>query len=115
SIGLFLTIMAITALFTTDLHHIMLAAFADSYNLMVPGQFAPVEDMADYMAKMVSGAFIMGVKLAAPMIAMSLLIYLGAGLLSRLMPSMQVFFVLMPLQILLSFFILMTALSGILL
>ena len=41
--------------------------------------------------------------------------YLGMGILSRLMPTMQVFFVIIPPQILISFAVLMTCLSGMLL
>ncbi|MSP45416.1 MAG: hypothetical protein EXQ83_05975 [Xanthobacteraceae bacterium] len=54
----------------------------------------------------VSGAFRIGIQLSAPFLAFGLLFNLGLGVLSRLMPQMQVFFVGMPLSILLGFLIL---------
>ena len=54
----------------------------------------------------VSGAFRIGIQLSAPFLAFGLLFNLGLGVLSRLMPQMQVFFVGMPLAILLGFLIL---------
>ena len=45
-------------------------------------------------------------QLAAPFLVFGLLFNLGLGMLSRLMPQMQVFFVGMPLSILVGFLIL---------
>jgi flagellar biosynthetic protein FliR len=47
----------------------------------------------------VAGTFRIGVQLSAPFLVFGLLFNLGLGLLSRLMPQMQVFFVGMPLSI----------------
>src|SRR3546814_2921790 len=44
-------------------------------------------------------AFLLGFQLASPFIAVTLIFNLGLGLLSRLMPQMQVFFIAIPLQI----------------
>ena len=41
----------------------------------------------------VAGAFVVGVQMAAPFIVFGLVFYLGLGILSRLMPQLQVFFV----------------------
>ena len=41
-----------------------------------------------------------------------LLFYLGIGLIARLMPAMQVFFIALPLQVMLGFWITMVALSA---
>ena len=55
----------------------------------------------------VSGAFRIGIQLSAPFLVFGLLFNLGLGVLSRLMPQMQVFFVGMPLSILVGFLILL--------
>jgi flagellar biosynthetic protein FliR len=60
----------------------------------------------------VASAFRIGVQLAAPFLVFGLLFNLGLGVLSRLMPQMQVFFVGMPLSILLGFLILMLVLGA---
>ena len=58
--------------------------------------------MADVVARTVNTAFNTGVRMSAPFIVVGLLVYIGFGLLGRLMPQIQVFFLALPLQILLS-------------
>jgi flagellar biosynthetic protein FliR len=43
------------------------------------------------------------VRIAAPLLLVSLLMYLGMGVLNRLMPTFQVFFIALPLQMLAAF------------
>jgi flagellar biosynthetic protein FliR len=67
------------------------------------------------MTRTLAGAFRVGVQLSAPFLVFGLLFNLGLGLLSRLMPQMQVFFVGMPLSILAGFmmlFLLISAMMG---
>jgi flagellar biosynthesis protein FliR len=52
------------------------------------------------------------VQLAAPFLVFGLLFNLGLGVLSRLMPQMQVFFVGMPLSILVGFLILLLVIGA---
>jgi flagellar biosynthetic protein FliR len=51
--------------------------------------------------------------MAFPQLLVSVLLLLAAGVLSRLMPSMQIFSLLTPVQLLLSFAILMSTISAI--
>jgi flagellar biosynthetic protein FliR len=60
----------------------------------------------------VSGTFRIGVQLSAPFLVFGLLFNLGLGILSRLMPQMQVFFIGMPLSILVGFLILLLVLGA---
>ncbi len=106
-IGNFLSISALVLLFTLDLHYVMLRGMADSYTLFTPGVIAPVGDLAMYFSRLVADIFTLAFKISAPSIVIALLIYLGLGILSRLMPNMQVFFVIMPPQIFIAIFILM--------
>ena len=48
---------------------------------------------------MVSGAFVLGVQLASPFLVFGLVFYIGIGLLSKLMPQIQIFFIAMPANI----------------
>jgi len=114
-IGNFLSIIAVLLMFVTNMHHLMLQGLVDSYTIFVPGQMPPLGDMADSITRLVSDVFNVGVKLASPLIAAGLIFYLAAGVLARLMPNMQVFFVIIPIQIQISFWVLMTTLSGMLL
>lgn len=115
SLGNLLSMTAVVLLFVTDLHHVMLRGLAESYTLFLPGQFPLVEDLASHATSTMTGAFHMAMQLSAPNIVIGLMLYLGAGILSRLMPNMQIFFIMMAPQLLLSFFILMVTISAIML
>ena len=54
-------------------------------------------------------------RISAPFIVYALVLYLGMGLLNRLMPSMQVFFLVMPLNIMLSMFLFTITMGAIML
>jgi flagellar biosynthetic protein FliR len=97
--GSFLTIVALLVIFALDLHHLMLRALVESYQLFVPGEVLPLGDFADMIARVMSKTFLLAFQLATPFIAVATIFYLGVGLLSRLMPQVQIFFVAMPLQI----------------
>ncbi len=61
--------------------------------------------------KTASGAFRIGIQLSAPFLAFGLLFNIGLGVLSRLMPQMQVFFVALPLSILIGLLFLLLVLG----
>jgi flagellar biosynthetic protein FliR len=109
----FLSMLAATMVFTTDLHHLLFAAMRDSYLMFKPGQMLPVGDFAQMMAGIVGGAFKVGLQLAAPFVVFGLIFNLGQGVLSRLMPQVQIFFVSMPANIYLGFVLLMLLLTPI--
>jgi flagellar biosynthetic protein FliR len=111
-VGTFLGVMGIVLVFVADLHHLMLNAVADSYTLFVPGQALPWGDLSDLMTRTVAHAFALGMQIAAPFFVAGLVFYLGLGLINRLMPQVQVFFIAMPLQIALAFFALALTLSA---
>jgi flagellar biosynthesis protein FliR len=111
-VGNFLTILGVALLFATNLHHLVIAALDDSYTLFHPGEVPLTGDMAALITRTVAGAFRIGVQLSAPFLVFGLLFNLGLGLLSRLMPQMQVFFVGMPLSILAGLLILLLVLGA---
>lgn len=111
-LGNLLSVTAVILIFVMDLHHLMLRSLADSYTLFAPGTFPPTGDFATLVTNVVGKSFMVAIQLSSPLIVVGLMIYLGAGVLARLMPAMQVFFILLPPQILVSFFIVMTTISG---
>jgi flagellar biosynthetic protein FliR len=105
-VGNFLGVLGVTLIFATDMHHLVIAALNDSYTLFRPGEIPIVGDVASLFSTTVAGTFRIGIQLAAPFLVFGLLFNLGLGVLSRLMPQMQVFFIGLPLSILLGFLIL---------
>ena len=108
----FLGLLAVTLIFETDLHHLVVAALYDSYGLFRPGQFPSTADAADLILKTVSGAFRIGVQISAPFLVFGLVFNTGLALLSRMMPQMQVFFIAMPATIMLGLILFALVLVG---
>jgi flagellar biosynthetic protein FliR len=109
--GSFLSFLGMVLIFATDLHHMALAATYDSYVVFPLDAPLMFDDAAQLAIRTVAGAFSVGVQMAAPFIVFGLVFNLGAGILARLMPAMQVYFVLMPANIMigLSLFALLLA------
>ena len=95
----FLSIIAVTLVFIMDIHHIMLEAIIDSYYLFIPGQPIPWNDFASHMTDTMTKSFTFGFKLGSPFIAFTIIFYTSIGLVSRLMPQLNIFFLSLPLQI----------------
>lgn len=115
SVGNLMGMTAVLLIFATNMHHMMLRGLVDSYTLFLPGELPPLQDVANLATSTVSKVFAMGIQLAAPSIVIGLMLYLGAGILAKLMPNLQIFFLLMPPQLLLVFFIFMFTISSIML
>lgn len=109
----FLAILGVALIFATDMHHLAIGALDESYNLFKPGAALPTGDVAELMISTVSGAFRVGVQLAAPFLVFGILFNVGLGVLARLMPQLQVFFLGLPASILIGFAVLL-ALVGVL-
>jgi flagellar biosynthesis protein FliR len=104
-IGNFLTLLGVTLLFATDTHHLVIAALNDSYAIFSPGEMMPSGDIAALATRAFAAAFRIGMQLAAPFLVFGLVFNIGLGVLARLMPQMQVYFVGVPLAILAGFLI----------
>jgi flagellar biosynthetic protein FliR len=110
-VGNFLAVLGVTLVFATDMHHLVIAAMNDSYTLFKPGEMPLTGDMAQHITSVIATAFRIGIQLSAPFLAFGLLFNLGLGVLSRLMPQMQVFFIGLPLSILLGLLLTVLVLS----
>ena len=114
-IGNFLTILGMTLLFATDSHHLVIAALNESYRIFSPGEMLPAGDVAALATRAFASAFKIGMQLSAPFLVFGLVFNLGLGVLARLMPQMQVYFVGVPLSIMVGFLIfalVLTAMMG---
>src|SRR5271154_6314128 len=104
-IGNFLTMLGITLLFATDSHYLVIAALNDSYAIFSPGEMMPTGDVAALATRAFAAAFKIGMQLSAPFLVFGLVFNIGLGVLARLMPQMQVYFVGVPLSIMAGFLI----------
>lgn len=114
TIATFLSLMAVVLLMAANLHHLFIAAMVRSYTLFPYSHPAPVADFTQLAIRTTGGAFALGIQLAAPILAFSLIFNIATGLVGRAMPSFQIFFAAAPLQVLLglSLFALSLGLMG---
>jgi flagellar biosynthesis protein FliR len=101
SLTAFLTVLAVTLIFATNLHHLFLGAIARSYTLFPPSRPLPVADATALAIQTVGKSFALGIQLAAPVIVFSVIFNIAVGFVGRVMPQFQIFFVASPLSILL--------------
>jgi flagellar biosynthetic protein FliR len=111
-IGNFLSMLGMTLLFATDTHHLVIAALNESYRIFAPGELMPSGDVAALATRAFATAFKIGIQLSAPFLVFGLVFNIGLGVLARLMPSMQVYFVGVPLSIMVGFLIFAFVLAG---
>ena len=71
-----------------------------------------VGDAAQHITRIIATSFRIGIQLSAPFLVFGLLFNLGLGVLSRLMPQMQVFFIGLPLSILLGLLLLLLVIGA---
>lgn len=98
-VGAFLSVTGVIVLMATNMHYMLFYGLVESYKIFPVGTFPLAGNMAEMMASAVGASFLVGVQIAAPFIIVGMLIYIGMGILSRLMPQVQVFMLAVPLQI----------------
>ena len=100
-IGTFLSLLGISLIFASDLHHIAIYGIIDSYQTLQPGMMPASGDAAQLALTVANSAFVTAVQISAPFLVFGLVFNVGLGILSRMMPQLQVFFLAMPAMILL--------------
>lgn len=106
-VGTFFSLMGTVMIFATNMHHLAIGAIEGSYRMLPPGGSFPTGDLAELAIRYTSGAFLMGLELSAPFIVFGFVVTASVGLLARLMPQLQVFFISTPINILAGFLIMM--------
>lgn len=110
--AVFLTMTASMLVFATGLHLYMLQAVFDSYNVLPVGKIPEMGDALTAVVNLLGAIYVIGVKLAAPVVTVGFLTYMGFGLLNRMVPQVQAFFVALPLTVSLGLFVLGVSLAS---
>jgi len=100
--GAFLSVTGVTLLFAANIHHLLFYGLVGTYDVFPVGAVPEAGSMAELVSKAVSESFLIGVQIAIPFLVVGLLVYIGMGVLARVMPQIQVFILALPMQILLS-------------
>jgi flagellar biosynthetic protein FliR len=114
TLSTFLSLLGATLIMTTDLHHLFFGAMVQSFQVFPFGPSLPVGDATTLAVQTFAGSFSLGIQLAAPVIVFSIVFNFAAGLVGRVMPQFQIFFVSSPLAVIfgLSIFALSLGLIG---
>lgn len=92
-------LLAITLLFTSGGHLMLVAGFVRSYTAMPIGATLPTDQMASMVATAFAMMFLAAVQIAGPLVAVLLLSDLALALLSRAAPALNVFTLGFPVKI----------------
>ncbi len=111
SIGNLLSLLGITLILVTDLHHLAIVAIHESYRLLPPGGMPDINDAMMLAVMATARGFKLAVQISAPFIVFGLLFNLGLGVLARLMPQLQVFFLAVPASIMIGMLVLLAVLG----
>jgi flagellar biosynthetic protein FliR len=95
-VGAFISMLGVTLIFATDLHHVAISAIYESYKVFSPSVPLMMGDAATAVLDSVAKSFVIGIQMSAPFIVFGLVFHLGMGILGKLMPQLQVYFITMP-------------------
>jgi len=98
-IGEFIYVLGLLIFFTINGHHYLLQAMIRSFELVPPGGFALHGSATSKIVKLSGQMFVIGLKIAAPVIAALLLTTVALGIVSKTVPQINILIVGFPLNI----------------
>jgi flagellar biosynthetic protein FliR len=104
----FVALAAAVVCLSVGIHHLWIGAIVRSYDMFPVGGLPPANDFADLAIRTVSHSMALGLSLAAPLIVYGIVFNAALGLMARLAPSIQIFFIAQPLNLLLGIALLAT-------
>ena len=113
--GNFLLALTVVLIFATGLDHMTLKALAGTYAIFPAGEVPPMGDVANHASRIVADSFAVAIAMTAPFLVYGIVFAVMLGLLARLMPTLQVFFIAMPMQLLAGLALMAVALTSMML
>ncbi len=98
-LGEYLYILAILILILINGHHYIIRSITYSFTIVPIGAYTLNTEVFDFIVKMGASVFVLAVKIASPILVSFFLVHLAEGIMARVIPQMQVFFVTYPLKI----------------
>lgn len=108
------SVAAAIACMAMGVHHLWIGALIHSYRLFPVGAMPPAADFATLAIATLGKATSLSISLAAPLLVYGLVFNVALGMTARLAPTLQVFFIAQPLNILLGLALFATVLGAIL-
>lgn len=105
------SILAIMIFFAIDGHYIILQAVSASFNVLPIGTATLREPLLRYIINATARVFSLGFKIGAPVIVTLFLVELAFGMLSRMIPQVNIFIEGVPIKILITMTVLFISLG----
>ncbi|GAB7025747.1 flagellar biosynthetic protein FliR [Geotalea toluenoxydans] len=99
TMSLFQGILAMLLFVALGVHHIFIRAIVESYQVIPVGAWHMSGELMQFFITSIGAVFILGVKLAAPVMVALLATSVALGIMARAFPQMNIFMVSMPLNI----------------
>jgi flagellar biosynthesis protein FliR len=99
--GTLLALLGTALVFETNTHHWFISGAVTSYANFIPGAALPLGDIAQFTMRAFSQAFSLAIQMTAPLLLFGLVINFAMGIINRIAPTIQVFFIGQPIQVLL--------------
>jgi len=93
-------LIAILVFLAINAHYWFLRALVESFRLVPPFEFQFTNSLMQQIISLAGNMFVIAVKVGAPLIVVLLFMSVAFGLAARTVPQMNIFFVAMPLKIL---------------
>lgn len=103
---------AIILILTLNIHHIFIEGLVKSFIFVPIGANADPTALAKVAINIAQEAFVLGIRLAAPLISVQILINISLGLLNRALPSLNVFIISFPISFIVTMVILFISITS---
>jgi flagellar biosynthetic protein FliR len=100
------TLLATLMFLSMNIHHLFIRTIVDSFRIIPLGGWHLNAEIISFLVKGTSEIFILGIRLAAPVMVALLLTSVTLGIMARAFPQMNIFMVSMPLNIGIGFIVL---------
>lgn len=93
------TLFATLLFLSLNIHHVFIRAIIDSFKVIPLGGWHLNGELVNFLVQRTADIFIIGIRLAAPVMVALLLTTVALGIMARAFPQMNVFMISMPLNI----------------
>jgi len=112
TIARLVSVAAIVFMFALNIHHLLIAGLAKSYAMELPGLSTIGRDLPTIAVATIARSFEISLQIAAPFLVFGLVINVGMGLIGRLSPTIQIFFIAQPFVLLAGIGLMLACLAG---
>ena len=93
------TLFATLLFLSLNIHHMFIRAIMDSFNVIPLGGWRLSGELVNFLVMRTADIFIIGIRLAAPVMVALLLATVALGIMARAFPQMNIFMISLPLNV----------------